>query len=158
MWLRCNNLEIWNWVNSSHASKADVNGWKCTVLHQHYKYKCCSTLLLHAIGAQNWCALVHERAAAYCARALDKDREKDGGSKRKRDSEGVLRRYLSASDREDSPGGRSQPFSTENDTWLLWLLSSPCLPPPPNPSLQQTLRLVDAHTYTQTHSLTLYTA
>lgn len=68
------------------------------------------------LGAQNWCALVHERVAAYCARALDKDREKDGESKRKRDSEGVLRRYLSASDREDSPGGRSQPFSTENDT------------------------------------------
>lgn len=48
--------------------------------------------------------------------ALDKDREKDGESKRKRDSERVERRYLSASDREDSPAGRSQPFSTENDT------------------------------------------
>lgn len=58
-------------------------------------------------------------------RALDKDRAKDGESKRKRDSERVHRRYLNASDREDSPEGRSQPFSTENDTWLLWLLSSP---------------------------------
>lgn len=37
-------------------------------------------------------------------------------AKEKRDSERVQRRYLSASDREDSPGGRSQPFSTENDT------------------------------------------
>lgn len=50
------------------------------------------------------------------ARALDKDGGKDGESKRKRDSERVQRRYLSASDREDSPEGRSQPFSTENDT------------------------------------------
>lgn len=49
-------------------------------------------------------------------RAPGKDSEKDGESKRRIDSARVQRRYVSASDREDSPGGRSQPFSTKNDT------------------------------------------
>lgn len=49
-------------------------------------------------------------------RAPGKDSEKDGESKRRIDSARVQRRYVSASDREDSPPGRSQPFSTKNDT------------------------------------------
>lgn len=49
-------------------------------------------------------------------RVPGKDSKKDGESKRRIDSARVQRRYLSASDREDSPGGRSQPFSTKNDT------------------------------------------
>lgn len=59
--------------------------------------------------------MVHERAAAaVCVRRAKT--EKYGESKRRIDSAGVERRYVSASDREDSPPGRSQPFSTKNDT------------------------------------------
>lgn len=75
-----------------------------------------------------YCALLHNAVvwagAQTCSckymRVLDKDREEDGEreseSTRKIDSERVQRRYLSVSDREDSPEGRSQPFSTKNDT------------------------------------------
>lgn len=65
------------------------------------------------------CIIVHEHAAAFMhvhwiktEQRMEREREKE----RKRDSERVHCRYLSASDREDSPEGRSQPFSTENDT------------------------------------------
>lgn len=73
-----------------------------------------------------YCALLNNvvvsAGAQTCSckyvRVLDKDREEDGEreSTRKIDSERVQRRYLSVSDREDSPEGRSQPFSTKNDT------------------------------------------
>lgn len=51
-------------------------------------------------------------------RAPDEDGGTDGESmqRKKETGERVQRRYVSASDREDSPAGRSQPFSAENDT------------------------------------------
>lgn len=87
-------------------------------------YKWCSTLSCYAILRGQYCCVSAWKYSCIYACALDKDGEKDGESKRKATAR-VQRRYVSASDREDSPEGRSQPFSTENDTWLLWLLSSP---------------------------------
>ena len=124
---RCNHFEIWN------ESLRVIYLKQMFRLFKKYCAASPPVLQIYLVTACYWeprnrCVsrLVHEHAAAnVCTCTGWRQREKMERAKEKRDSERVQRRYLSASDREDSPGGRSQPFSTENDTWLLWLLSSP---------------------------------
>lgn len=91
------------------------------------------------------CVSAWTRSWAY-ARALAKDREKDGERAKERDSADI---WVHLTERTALQAGPS-PFSTKNDTWLLWLLSSPCLHTPPNQSLQQTLRQAHIPTHTCT--------
>lgn len=116
-------------------------------------YKHCSTVcyLTHmtvvGAGAQT--------CSCKSTRALDRDRERWREQKKRRQRE-------SSPQISECVWQRGQPRrqvpALQHRKWHMTALTFviPCLPPPPNPSLQQTLRLAKRHTLKDTQSHTVY--
>lgn len=132
-----------------YTNQVNVDGLKTDVLYWKMLF-CHVCIVLSEVCVGAW-----TRSWAY-ARALAKDREKDGERERKKETarEFSADIWVHLTERTALQAGPS-PFSTKNDTWLLWLLSSPCLHTPPNQSLQQTLRQahIPTHIHTQRHTV-----
>lgn len=129
------DVEMWN--DSLHI----VYLKQMFMVYRHLLCKCSSTfvavwLFEHRVVA---CAGAWTCSCTY-ARALDKDGEKDGKRKRKRQRE-------SSAQISECVWQRGQPWrqvpALQHWKWHMTALTFviPCLPTPPNPSLQQTLRL-----------------
>lgn len=148
---RCNHFEIWNESLRVIYLKQMFRLLKSTVLHHPLLYK--STLLLHATESPGIVAWATGARTCSCKRLhvhRMKTEGKDGESKRKK------RQRESSAQISECVWQRGQPRrqvpALQHRKWHMTALTFviPCLPPPPNPSLQQTLRLAWIHTHTHT--------